>query len=208
MTTRTLRYPLCAVLLLILGIAAHPPLAAQRAQKIVRSEVHRSPDGSLSARVISLKQLLYGDPPSRIEFRRADVRLLAQAPVLGQQEICVARRKGEEARTVTPEIRAVTVTLLPPTHYKKGTYEPIVVQAVSGLRSGSPARRKGAAVGAADEPAGCHVRASERGTALLCLTLADRALPLGSQEWLPDRASATGKRVALRGCKSISSRTL
>ena len=55
---------------------------------------------------------------------------LAQAPVLGQQEVVVARRKGEAARSVTLEVRVATVTLRPPANYPKGTYAPVVVQVV------------------------------------------------------------------------------
>ncbi len=48
-------------------------------QKIIRRDAHRSPDGSLIASVVFLKQRhSYGDPPSCIEIRRADGRLLAR----------------------------------------------------------------------------------------------------------------------------------
>jgi hypothetical protein len=62
----------------MLGHLASPLPAAQRAHNIVSRKGYRSPDRTLIANVVFLKQRIYGDPPSRVEIHRANRRLLAQ----------------------------------------------------------------------------------------------------------------------------------
>jgi hypothetical protein len=70
--------PLGAALVVASGHLAKTAWAAEKAQKVVRREVHRAPEGSLIATVVFLKQRYYGDPPSRIEIRRKNGHILAQ----------------------------------------------------------------------------------------------------------------------------------
>ena len=66
------------MLTLIWGHIANPCMAALTAPTVSRGEVHRSPNRSLIAKIVSLKQASsYGLSPSRIEIRRAGGSLKA-----------------------------------------------------------------------------------------------------------------------------------
>lgn len=125
---------------------------------------------------------------------------LEAAEVLGKMQVEVPRSRKRKERTAKLEVRACSVTLVPPrNHLGRGDLSPVSVSVVRVLETETvPRGRRADRVDDHHHRSGPQLGRSGRDRQSLCAALEGGALPLRAEERLRDGGSAAGKRGSYR----------